>query len=171
MSYDYDQLYRETPNALGAPTKAFAEFFKTYDKTNARVLDVGCGQGRDALFIGRLGHRVDGVDLSPAGIADLVADAQREALDVRGDVADITEYQPDGLFDVVLIDRTLHMLDEIPRHAVLTRLLDHVAPKGYLLIADERSNMAGFNAVFIADDREWETLTDKGGILFLRRAK
>ncbi|WP_193747631.1 hypothetical protein [Leisingera sp. ANG-M7] len=28
MAYDYDKLYRETPDALGAPTPAFTAFFE-----------------------------------------------------------------------------------------------------------------------------------------------
>ena len=55
MSYDYDALYARTPDALGAPTRAFVDFFDGYDRPNVRVLDIGCGQGRDALFIARLG--------------------------------------------------------------------------------------------------------------------
>jgi SAM-dependent methyltransferase len=168
MSYDYDKLYAETQHALGTPTQAFVDFFADYSNADARVLDIGCGQGRDTLFIARLGHAVVGVDLSSAGIADLQAEAARENLNITGVVADITEYAPDGKFDIVLIDRTLHMLDEAPRHAVLARFLDYVAPDGYLLIADERSNMAGFQRVITAAKTHWHTIMDKRGFLFLR---
>jgi len=71
MSYNYDKLYGETRDALGAPTSIFVDFFDQFDRTNVRVLDVGCGQGRDAIFIARKDHRVVGVDISPNGIRDL----------------------------------------------------------------------------------------------------
>lgn len=48
MVYNYDALYATEPNALGAPTPAFVQFFETFANPVARVLDVGCGQGRDA---------------------------------------------------------------------------------------------------------------------------
>ncbi|MFT6074064.1 MAG: 2-polyprenyl-3-methyl-5-hydroxy-6-metoxy-1,4-benzoquinol methylase [Yoonia sp.] len=67
MAYNYDTLYATMPNALGEPTTVFAEFFDTYEHANTRVLDVGCGQGRDALLTARHGHNVVGVDLSPSG--------------------------------------------------------------------------------------------------------
>jgi SAM-dependent methyltransferase len=169
MSYDYDKLYRDTPNALGDPTRDFVDFFAATDLTNMRVLDIGCGQGRDALFIARLGHRVVGVDLSPAGIADLVKNAQSEGLPIDGVVADIATYVPEGIFDIVLIDRTLHMLDEEPRNAALARFLGHVGPTGYVLIADERSNMAAFRAVIAADSADWDAVRDTGATLFLQR--
>lgn len=169
MSYDYDKLYRDTPNALGEPSRDFVEFFTTTDLTNARVLDIGCGQGRDALFIARLGHRVVGVDLSPSGIADLVECAQSEGLQIDGVVADVATYVPDGIFDIVLIDRTLHMLDVAPRNAALARFLGHVGPGGYVLIADEQSNMAGFRAVISTDSGVWDVVRDTGATLFLKR--
>lgn len=167
MSFDYDQLYRETPQALGAPTQVFVDYFEDIPPPK-RVLDIGCGQGRDALFIAALGHSVVGVDLSPAGIDAMVADAAKQGLDVTGFAKDIRTFEPDGLFDILLIDRTLHMLEIDDQVAVLARLLDHVAPQGDVLIADERSNMAGFRKVFAASARSWDTLRDKGGYLFQR---
>ncbi|SEW14218.1 Methyltransferase domain-containing protein [Aliiroseovarius sediminilitoris] len=169
MAYDYDKLYSKTPDALGRPTETFTRFFDRLDGRPIRVLDVGCGQGRDALFIARQGHVVVGVDLSPHGIRDLEAAAQREDLPVEGVVADITSYQPDGVFDVILIDRTLHMLTRSARHDVLARLLDHVADQGWLLIADEPSNITGFERTIDAHDTAWAVEVRQSGYLFMRR--
>lgn len=170
MSYDYDKLYAQTPDALGAPTKEIVGFFRALGPDKLRILDVGCGQGRDALFLGRIGHAVCGVDLSPNGIRDVTAAAGREGLDVRGVVADLCDYVPEGSFDVVLIDRTLHMLDEADRLAVLARLLGHVRPHGWCLIVDEKRNLAGFKPVADADPAGWAVEKERGGYLFLRRA-
>lgn len=167
MAYDYDKLYSSERNALGEPTDKFVKFFETYRPKSARVLDVGCGQGRDALFIARLGHRVVGVDVSPSGIAGLAADSEREHLGIVATVADITEFEPEGLFDIILIDRTLHMLDADNRQLVLTRLIQHIAQSGRLLIADEKINMSGFKAVLDACGRDWRIIDEKGGFLFV----
>ena len=166
MAYNYDALYATEPNALGAPTRAFVQFFETFANPTGRVLDVGCGQGRDALFIARLGHCVVGVDLSAYGIRDLLAAAQAEGLDIAGDVADITTYSPVGMFDVVLIDRTLHMLPKDAQHDVLTRLIAHVSPMGWLLIADETSNLPAFRDVLVASGQAWTITKDGKGFLF-----
>lgn len=169
MAYNYDELYQSTPDALGVPTKVFVDFFARYDQKNARVLDIGCGQGRDALFIARAGHRVVGVDLSRNGIRDLTNAAAKEGLPVEGIVADLETFTPKGMFDVLLIDRTLHMLDETPRHAVLARLIDAVSPGGWALIEDERSNITGMKAVFAIHDADWQITIEKRGTLFLQR--
>ncbi len=164
MAYNYDALYRKQPNALGAPTPAFVTFFSDIDVANLRVLDIGCGQGRDAVFIAKSGHCVVGVDMSAAGIEAVNDTAARDGLDITGVVEDITKFTPEGMFDVLLIDRTLHMLGEDDRHAVLAKLLKHLRPLGYLLIADEASNISGFKRVIA--HLNWRMIKDKGGYLF-----
>jgi len=67
MATDYEKFYQENKQGLGKPTKEFVSFFDGYTKAPARVLDVGCGQGRDALFIARKGHQVVAIDHSPTG--------------------------------------------------------------------------------------------------------
>ncbi|WP_371225039.1 class I SAM-dependent methyltransferase [Roseovarius sp. 2305UL8-3] len=170
MAYNYDKLYGSTPQALGEPTSVFVEFFQGLTGASLRILDVGCGQGRDALFIARMGHRVVGVDLSPNGIRDMVAAAERENLQVEGIVADITSFVPEGTFDILLIDRTLHMLPKDAQPETLGRLIRSVSETGWVLIADERSNMEGFKRVFANSPVAWSAELDKGGTLFMRRS-
>jgi len=169
MATNYDKLYGSSANALGAPTEVFVDFFHQQTQPQLRVLDVGCGQGRDALFIARLGHVVVGVDLSPNGISNLSKAANRENLPITATVADITTYTPTGSFDILLFDRTLHMLPQAQHLAVLSRLIEYASDGSWVLIADERSNMAGFKSVFDADRHDWETTRDGKGYLFLHR--
>ena len=78
MAYDHDKIYGEARDALEQKTSIFVDLFNQFDQQDARVLDVGCGQGRDALFIARKGHRVVCMDISANGIRDLKDAASRE---------------------------------------------------------------------------------------------
>ena len=168
MTYDYDRLYGKTPEALGDQTPAIAAVLDGLGRPALRILDIGCGQGRDALPLARRGHRVTGVDLSPNGIRDMTTAAAREGLAVEGIVADIVTWRPEGCFDLLLIDRTLHMLARPARAAVLARLIAHVACGGRILIADKPANMAGPEAVLAADRRPWSTTRRAPGLLIAR---
>ena len=168
MATDYDALYQAQRHALGGPSQIFTTFFASLDKP-LRVLDVGCGQGRDALFIARLGHQVTGVDISEAGIAQLEQDAATETLPIRTIAADITTYDFDAVYDIVLVDRTLHMLDERARLEVLDRLLAVVSGEGYLLLADEPRNISAMLARVQAQEATWRVIKQHKGFLFAQR--
>lgn len=134
----YEKFYQETRKGLGEPTTEIVAFFDEYNFTASKVLDVGCGQGRDALFIARLGHIVTAIDISPTGIRDLELGARSEELKIITEAGDIRHYKSTSKFDVILIDRTLHMLTTEDRRPTLINLLTLTDCGSHLLIADDK---------------------------------
>jgi len=66
---------------------------------NGRVLDIGCGAGRVALFLQAQGHEVVGIDLSPGAVE---VSKRRGVLDVRQ--MSITQVGPKlGYFDTIVM--------------------------------------------------------------------
>lgn len=169
MATDYEKFYRENKHGLGEPTNEFVTFFHFYNQERAMVLDVGCGQGRDAIFIAQLGHSVTAIDLSITGIRDLEADAKAENLAIETEVTDIRDYEPKVQFDVIVIDRTLHMLASQDRNDVLRKLLNASKNGSHILIADERSNIADFATLAEASTWNWTTTLQRGGFLLIHR--
>ena len=107
----------------GGPFPEIVEFFENYDYECAIVLASGSVQGRDVLFIARKGHSVLGVDTAQTGIEQMLEEAESENLAVDGVIADITNYEAPDLYNIVVIDSVLHMLQnhEI-RNAVLKKI-------------------------------------------------
>lgn len=66
MKVTYDNYY-QTENLFGNPYTELLSFFKEYLEPG-KVLDLGCGQGRNAAAIARLGFEVIGIDNSEVGI-------------------------------------------------------------------------------------------------------
>jgi SAM-dependent methyltransferase len=60
-------------------------------RSQARVLDLGCGPGLYSSRLARLGHACVGIDYSPASIAYAREQAAKEGLPVRYELADIRE--------------------------------------------------------------------------------
>ena len=72
------------------------------------------------MYIARKRHSVLGVDTAQTGIEKILEEAESEKLAVDGVITDITNYEAPDLYNIVVIDRVLHMLqnDEI-RNTVL----------------------------------------------------
>lgn len=106
MANDYDTYYA-TEDLFGEPYPELLRFMSGLHH-RGRVLDVGCGQGRDALALARLGFEVTGIDHSEVGIRQMEAVAQRESLPVKGEVADIYAITDFSGYDVLLFDSMFH---------------------------------------------------------------
>jgi 2-polyprenyl-3-methyl-5-hydroxy-6-metoxy-1,4-benzoquinol methylase len=168
---DYEEQFQTTRDACGPPFPELLAFFEHYDKTRAQVLDLGCGQGRDALPIARMGHRVLGVDISKTGISQMLEEAEREHLDVAAEVADIVAYEPPGDYDVVVLDRVLHMLeDDGERLAVLEKAGSVTRSDGFVLIADTPKHQQLVRSFFEDRPDEWVKTKDKKGFIFARKS-
>ncbi|MGB9224829.1 MAG: class I SAM-dependent methyltransferase [Mycobacterium sp.] len=62
---------------------------EAFDPKTVRVLEVGGGTGRNALPLARRGHPVDVVEMTPKFAEMILANAQKESLDVRVIVRDV----------------------------------------------------------------------------------
>jgi SAM-dependent methyltransferase len=168
----YDRIYETDEEACGEPYKEIVMFVNALRPRTLDVLDLGCGQGRDALLFARAGHHVLGVDLSKVGVQQMLQFADTEGLDVTGVVQSITDYEPASLFDVVILDRVLHMLDDdAAREQVLIRAGQALRPDGALLVVDYPRNMPFLRRVVSDTFPEWERILDRKNVLFLRRTR
>ncbi|MFE6685170.1 class I SAM-dependent methyltransferase [Streptomyces sp. NPDC057743] len=100
-----------------------------------RVLDVGCGQGTQALLLARRGHHVVGLDSSAQLLDDLRTALEAEGPEVRervsllqADAERLTELFAPASFDAVLCHGVLMYVDD-PR-PLLTSIAQVTAPGG-----------------------------------------
>jgi SAM-dependent methyltransferase len=77
-----------------------------------KLLDLGCGTGRHALFFAEGGFSVDAIDLSPSGIAILDRTLGERALPIRTKVGDMVSLPyGSGVFDCVLAFHVVYHSD------------------------------------------------------------
>jgi SAM-dependent methyltransferase len=77
----YDKVYAGVPEFTTEPNRLLAEAVQHLPPGDA--LDVGMGQGRNALFLARLGWDVTGFDVSAIGLAKARATAAAEQLEIQ----------------------------------------------------------------------------------------
>ncbi|GAA0877162.1 hypothetical protein GCM10009119_01300 [Algoriphagus jejuensis] len=133
MTATYDKYY-QTENLFGEPYPELVDFLAEYPK-KGKLLDLGCGQGRDAIVSARLGYEVLGIDNSKVGIDQMNQIGQTENLSLIGQVGDIYAFDQFVEFDIILLDSMLHFTkkDKEKEVGLIKRIVADLK-KGSLLI-------------------------------------
>jgi adenylylsulfate kinase-like enzyme/SAM-dependent methyltransferase len=97
-----------------------------------RLLEVGCGNGRDAAFFASQGIDVTGVDLSDAAVESCRANYSSDRLSfVAGDIASLRPSEP---FDVVYGRFVLHAMTSPEEDTFISEAAERLAPAGRLFV-------------------------------------
>lgn len=75
-----------------------------------KLLDVGCGEGKDAVFFARNGYDVSAFDVSDAGIEKTRSLAENVGVHVSVFKADILDYRLDTHYDIIFSSGVLHYI-------------------------------------------------------------
>jgi 2-polyprenyl-3-methyl-5-hydroxy-6-metoxy-1,4-benzoquinol methylase len=125
----WNRVYsEENSRVTNYPNRFLAEIVQ--GRTPGRALDIGMGQGRNSLFLARLGWNVTGVDISDKGIEAARQEAQKANLNVNCLVADFTTFDlGNAQWDLIL---GIYMGGLILTHA--KRVADALRPGGLLVV-------------------------------------
>jgi SAM-dependent methyltransferase len=129
----FEKKYREEKCYWGSkPSKGMDDILKY--KKYGTVLDVGVGEGRNALFLAKKGFDVLGVDISEAGINKFLRLGKKLKVKVSGVVSDITKFKFDKKFDIIISVATLHFLSRKNIEIVIKKMKKHTDKSGLNLI-------------------------------------
>ncbi|MFD8742452.1 class I SAM-dependent methyltransferase [Streptomyces sp. NPDC059616] len=128
----YADRERPVPFFVAKPDEHLASYADRGLIAPGRVLELGCGPGRNAIHLASLGFEVDAVDLSPSALAWAEDRADEAGADVRfhhGDIFDLTATELTGPYDLVYDSGCFHHLPPHRRVSYLA-LLDRVLAPG-----------------------------------------
>ena len=94
------------------------------------VLDIGCGEGKDAVFFAKCGYDVTAFDSSEQGIEKAKKLARQNKTDVRFFKANLFDYRPDSEYDIILSSGTLHLIPQNIRMEFFNSLKLHTSDIG-----------------------------------------
>ncbi|MDE3146915.1 MAG: class I SAM-dependent methyltransferase [Acidobacteriota bacterium] len=135
----WDRRYEEH-GWSAVPDESLVEFVAPL--TPGRAIDLGCGTGRNALWLARTGWTVTGVDASRVGLEMAVEQARLEGVALRTEQADLVHYVPAAAaFDLVVV-ANIHLLPS-ERDDFFTRAAAAVAPGGHLYIVGHHVDALG----------------------------
>lgn len=122
--FNYDEAYSKPglywgrePNPLCLETIAL---YSAVDREGKRVVDLGCGEGRDVIQFAREGYEAVGIDISARGLKKAEAWAKKENIVISTIQSDLVSFRLGEEFDVVYSSGTLTYLPQDVRRAVFS---------------------------------------------------
>jgi ubiquinone/menaquinone biosynthesis C-methylase UbiE len=102
-----------------------------------RILDIGCGNGRNSLPFAKKGFKCYGIDFSKAMIKEAGKFAKRNGMKINLKVADQGKLPfKDGTFDYCISNAALHHIEtEIVRLRALKEIKRVLKPEGQAIIS------------------------------------
>lgn len=133
MSSSYDKYYQQS-DYFGEPLPQLIEYFS--GKEPKPLLDLGCGQGRNAVPLTRLGFQVTGVDTSREGVRQMLSSAEKEKLSLIGEVGDIYKFSGFDRFQYILLDCMFHFYqkDKVRETSLINKILKQMKPGAELVV-------------------------------------
>jgi SAM-dependent methyltransferase len=134
MSHEeaWDGRYAESQRIWsGNPNVALVS--EISDLLSGTALDLGCGEGADAVWLAARGWQVTAVDISGVALGRARQHAADAGVAIDFQRHDLQESFPSGSFDLVSA-QFLHFWEEFDREKILRRAAAAVAPGGTLII-------------------------------------
>jgi cyclopropane fatty-acyl-phospholipid synthase-like methyltransferase len=140
-----------TPPWAGSARDEVVRLVEQGRLTPGRAVDLGCGEGDNALFLAQHGFDVTALDFAPAAIEKAKAKAQKAGTNVQFVVDDLTDLrQVSGTFDVLIDYGTFDDLTASQRSAYLRNVVPLAKPGAKFLMWN-----------FEWEARSWERLVWK----------
>ena len=109
----WEESYKDDDvTTFGTKPNSFIEERWPMFTKNGAVLDVGCGEGKNAIFLAQKGFVVDAFDISESGIEKLKRLALKNLVQVNAWVQDLRDYDCDREYDVVTSHGTFHFVSK-----------------------------------------------------------
>ncbi len=128
----YEQKYKGEEYYWGiAPSQMCYEIMKLRPPVKPyRVLDIGCGEGKDSVFLARNGYQVTAFDVADTGLEKAKRLAEHNCVKIDFFRADVNDYVPTGEFDIIFSSGVFHYISESRRSEFIRLLKDCTSENG-----------------------------------------
>jgi tellurite methyltransferase len=130
----YDQRYAGREYYWGKKPSAMCdkiiEIMRPRSDLHPRLLDLGCGEGRNAVYFAMNGFDVVGLDASLPGLKKAERYAEEVGVRIKTIHADIVSYELVDIYDVIFSTGTLHYLPPEVRRQRFQNYKDSTSPDG-----------------------------------------
>jgi ubiquinone/menaquinone biosynthesis C-methylase UbiE len=166
----YRRVYREGAEFWEEPlpTESLVRLLHSFNWTKGlRAIDMGCGEGRDSIFLAKRGFCVTAVDVSRSAVQRAKSWSKREGLPIDFIVADVANLPiRNEIYELAINIACLHaIIDQQARDKHLSEAYRVLKRKGVYFSC----NIGGDESISV--EEFYESLGKKPGDLIPRRIK
>ncbi len=122
MTHNWDKEYEN--GAHWEYDRPSSNCVKFAEMVSGKVLDAGCGSGRDCFYLAEQGFKVYGVDISKVAIGKARAEAEKRGLDITFTIDDLEKLvYSDEKFDAIYSGYVMQSTDLVKSAKELARVL------------------------------------------------
>ncbi len=118
----------------GEPSREVRDVIKELNP-DAKILDLGCGDGRNTLFIGSKGFYVKAVDFSKPGIDKLQKTALAKNISIDTDIQDMRDFFFKEKYDTVLAQYCFYLIEKEYWERLISDMKKNTREGGYNIIS------------------------------------
>jgi len=173
QEYNYNSRYSKKEFYWGIkPHKLVVDSIK-YLPSSAKVLDLGCGEGKDSFYLAKKGFNVTSVDISEVFINKLKDFAKKENLKIKADVSNANNFLDNcEEFDAIFCINILQFIDRKNIFSIIDKIKSKTKPKGISVIAsfvaetEKQKKMVLSKGRYLFDEAELKEIYKDWKILF-----
>lgn len=130
----WEKLYKKNNSPFGRKARPEIKQILRY-KRKGNVLDLGCGEGQNALFLSSKGFNVVGVDISKTAINRLSRRAKTNKLKIRCIQKSLTNYNINKDYEVITTNYSLHVLRRNQGLKIIREMKKHTKKSGVNVVS------------------------------------
>ena len=132
----YESAYKDNVYYWGvSPNRACFKVLELFPPIKPiKLLDIGCGEGKDSVFFARCGYDVSAFDISEAGLEKTKRLADKSRVHVQTFRANILDYRLNEKFDILYSSGVFHYIKPELRNEIMANYKAHVNDDGVVAL-------------------------------------
>lgn len=132
---DWEKTYKGTECVWGKrPDALLQEYLEIIPE--GKVLDLGLGEGRNALLFASRGYEVEGVDASHTAVCRCIEFAEEHDLKITAQVGDLREFAiPEGRYSLIIAAWVLNFFSKSEAEQIAAKMRKGLEPGGFVYLS------------------------------------